>query len=85
MTPAELAELRWLLRWDARRRQMRSTTCEGKHKYSSPQTARATIKHADMSAYRCRVCGFWHVGHTDRNVRLRNTIGRAHARITEEG
>ena len=53
--------------------------CSGKQKFDSEATAiRAfagfdKLKNADVTAYKCRFCGFWHYGHTPKGLQNRLT------------
>lgn len=82
-TPALEAELRALivLYYRKTKRRRYQSMCEGKHKFTSPIQAHASMRHNDMQAFRCKFCGAWHVAHMDRNRRLRgiDAKGKNHA------
>lgn len=59
------------------------TQCEGKHAFQNAAQAWATVRHADMNAFQCRVCGSWHVGHASRPRRLSNQARRERGRAHE--
>lgn len=46
---------------------IRASDCVGKQAFDSPQIARkAAGRRKQRVAYRCRHCGFWHVGTTEK-------------------
>lgn len=47
--------------------------CVGKHPYAAADTAWRVARRQGhgLTAYRCRFCGFWHIGHKKRGKRPR--------------
>ena len=81
MTEGEMQELRWLVVWwkrDQKRKrhlERAAASCQGKDKFLSYEQANKTISlrlRQFSHAYRCTVCGSWHVGgrRMERNRRL---------------
>ena len=65
MKPDEYAELRNLVRYDARRREFTASSCSGKHRFESFTQADRTIRRdlrKAARAYHCCECGGYHVG-----------------------
>jgi hypothetical protein len=55
------------------KRAQRRSGCKGKRRFADATEAEAA-RHAlgdrrQMNSYRCRFCGFWHIGHTPAKVR----------------
>lgn len=71
-TPELEAELRMLVlrEWTRMKIDSRRARCDGKHRFPSPQAARAKVRKSDMEAFWCRSCGGWHVAHVNRARRL---------------
>ncbi len=52
----------------ATRTERQQAGCEGKHRFDDPRLARRVASRSAhtngdrMSAYRCRLCGGWHIG-----------------------
>ena len=68
MTPAEIAELRWLI-YRAREREHAArivVSCEGKVSFDNPVDAARAVRHPGLAPYRCFHCGRWHVGSSRR-------------------
>lgn len=81
MNLADLQDLMWLVQWDRRRRAQEEhrvkamASCEGKDGFQSFEQADKTISYRLRQfshAYRCTVCGKWHIGgrRVNRNHRL---------------
>lgn len=70
-TAALEAELRLLIvaEYRAKKRKRYQSMCEGKDKFASPVLAHSTMRHRDMTAYKCRFCGSWHVAHSRQKLR----------------
>lgn len=65
MTPAELAELRRLVRLELARRERTASDCQGKQRFPNAQLAMLAASHGlkgKANTYRCVICGGWHVG-----------------------
>lgn len=65
MKPDDYAELRNLVRYDARRREFTASSCSGKHRFESFTQADRTIRRdlrKQARAYHCNDCKFFHVG-----------------------
>jgi hypothetical protein len=43
----------------------------------------ATGQRADVNVYRCRACGYWHLGHSRSGWRLQARLDQLFARIRE--
>ena len=68
-TPAELSELRYLLRLAMRRVEHVKVACMGKASFDDPQEASRAIRRPGLCSYRCAHCGKWHVWHNRRPPR----------------
>lgn len=76
LTPAEFAELRYLVKREAERMAREDARCNGKQKFPTPADARRSIRprvETIVNVYRCNFCGSFHVGGVDRVRRLRRT------------
>jgi len=65
MKPDDYAELRNLVRYDARRREFTASSCSGKHRFESFTQADRTIRRdlrKQARAYHCSDCHGYHVG-----------------------
>lgn len=65
LTPAEMSELRYLLKKAVAYDERRRTSCDGKAAFDSPELARRVLPKrfgGKASVYRCRFCSKWHVG-----------------------
>lgn len=66
MLDAEWRELKRLSRWFYSRVQCAGKAqCSGKHGFDSKQQAEKTMRHElrrEACAYRCDLCGKWHIG-----------------------
>jgi hypothetical protein len=63
-TTAHLFELRALFRALRRHEVRQLTVCAGKQKFESHNGAAVAARRHDMNVFRCPVCNFWHVGHS---------------------
>lgn len=72
MTEAEEQELRMLIvaEYVLTKLSRYQSQCIGRHGFQSPAIAHQSMRHSNMTAFKCRYCGFWHVSHIDRGRRL---------------
>ena len=82
MTPAEIAELRYLIlqACGVQLAPVVKFSCYGKQSFASPADASRAIRHPRMEAYRCPHCGHFHVG----TVSPKAARGRDQARLRRE-
>lgn len=85
MKPSDFYELKRLIHLDklARLKQQRTaeyqaTVCQGKQQFGSFEEAqRNGINWHFLQAYRCNVCGHWHVGNKPRDKLLKLKLMKA--------
>jgi len=82
LTPAEIAELRYLIlqAGGMRLATVVKVSCYGKQSFADQAQAKQGIRHQRMESYKCVHCGQWHVG----TVRPKAARGRDQARLRRE-